>query len=174
MAEQKFLNALEVALRNEMKEREFYLKNAERTKNPLGRAMFQQIADEELEHFERLQELHEKWKAEGRWPATIPLEVKDTAVRSFLSDVIERIDKIVQTDEDELQAIRTAIDFEAKGASYYRKLRDEATDPHTKRFFDLLASIEHEHYLSLKDTEKYLTDPALWFPKTRIYNSENL
>jgi rubrerythrin len=168
MGERKFLNALEVALRNEMKEREFYLKNAERTKNPLGRAMFQQIADEELEHFERLKGLHEKWEAEGKWPTTIPLEVKNTVVRNILSDLIERIDKIVQTDEDELQAIRTAIDFEAKGASYYRKLRDEATDPHVKQFFNLLASIEHEHYLTLRDTEEYLTDPASWFPKTRI------
>ena len=168
MGERKFLNALEVALRNEMKEREFYLKNAERTKNPLGRAMFQQIADEEVEHFERLKELHEKWKSEGKWPATIPLEVRHTVVRNILSDLIERIDKMVQTDEDELQAIRTAIDFEAKGVSHYRKLRDEATDPKVKQFFDLLASIEHEHYLSLKETEEYLTDPASWFLKTRL------
>ena len=34
MNEKERLNALEVALNNEMKEREFYLKNAERTKNP--------------------------------------------------------------------------------------------------------------------------------------------
>ena len=35
--EKERLNALEVALNNEMREREFYLKNANRTKNPLGR-----------------------------------------------------------------------------------------------------------------------------------------
>jgi rubrerythrin len=168
MSERDFLNALDVALTNEMKEREFYLKNAERTKNPLGRAMFQQIADEELEHFERLKELHEKWKAGGKWPETLPLKVKNTVVRNILGNLIGRLDKIVQTDEDELEAIRTAIDFEAKGASYYRKLRDETTDPHVKQFFDLLASIEHEHYLSLKETEEYMTDPASWYPKTRI------
>jgi len=34
------LNALEVALNNETREREFYLKNAERTKNALGKRMF--------------------------------------------------------------------------------------------------------------------------------------
>jgi rubrerythrin len=34
MKEKENLNALEVALNNEMTEREFYLKNAERTKNP--------------------------------------------------------------------------------------------------------------------------------------------
>ena len=35
------LNALQVALNNEMKEHAFYLKNAQRTKNPVGKAMFE-------------------------------------------------------------------------------------------------------------------------------------
>ena len=165
MGEEQFLNALEVALSNEMKEREFYLKNAERTKNALGRVMFQQIADEELEHFERLKELHEKWASEGKWPEQIPLQVKKTSIRNILKDVIARIDKIVQTDEDELRAINTAIDFEAKGVSFYRKLRDQATDPQVRQFFDLIASIENEHCLSLKETKAYLTDPASWSPQ---------
>jgi rubrerythrin len=55
--EKERLNALDVALNNEMKEREFYLKNAERTKNALGEAMFKQIGDDELEHYARLQQL---------------------------------------------------------------------------------------------------------------------
>lgn len=37
MNEQERLNALEGALNNEMREREFYLKNAERTTNALGK-----------------------------------------------------------------------------------------------------------------------------------------
>ncbi len=48
------LNALEVALNNEMKERAFYLKHVQRTKNPIRKAMFWLIGDEELDHYERL------------------------------------------------------------------------------------------------------------------------
>jgi rubrerythrin len=166
MGKEGFLSALKVALTNEMREREFYLKNAERTKNLLGRSMFEQIADEELEHFEKLKELYEKWQGEGKWPGTVPVEVKGTRVKDVLKDALQKIDGVVQTDEDEVKAIRKAMDFEAKGVSYYRKLRDKATDPKVKDFFDLLASIEHEHYLSLKETEKYLTDPASWDIKT--------
>lgn len=161
-----FLSALKVALTNEMREREFYLKNAERTKNLLGRSMFQQIADEELEHFEKLKELHEKWQAEGRWPETIPVEVKGTRVKDVLKETLQKIDQVLQTDDDELKAIRKAMDFEAKGVSYYRDLGEKATDRKAKGFFDLLASIEHQHYLSLKETEKYLTDPSSWGTKT--------
>ena len=57
MKKEERLSAIEIALKNEKTEREFYLKNAERTKNPLGKAMFKQIADDELEHYERLKDL---------------------------------------------------------------------------------------------------------------------
>ncbi len=46
---------------NETRERAFYLKNAERTKNQVGKTMLRQIADEELEHYEGLNQLHERW-----------------------------------------------------------------------------------------------------------------
>ena len=70
-----------------------------------------------------------------------------------------------EKEDDDLKAIRTAIDFEEKGALHYAKLRDEVSDPKEKGFFDLLATIEREHFLSLKDTEEYLIDPASWYTK---------
>jgi rubrerythrin len=165
MKEQENLNALEVALANEMREREFYLKNAERTKNPVGKAMFNQIANEELEHYKRLKEVHERWERNEKWPETVPLKVKDTIVKNLLKDSVESVDKMPEKDDDDLKAVRTAIDFEAKGASHYAQLRDNVSDPKEKEFFNLLSKIEHEHYLSLKDTEEYLTDPASWYVK---------
>ena len=159
------LDALEVALNNEMRERAFYHQNAQRTKNPLGKAMFQQIGDEELEHYERLKELHQKWQEQGKWPPTVPLKVKDTVIKDVLKDVLKKVQELPEGDDDDLQAVRAAIDFEAKGTKYYGNLRDSSTDPKEKQFFDLLANIEQEHYLSLKDTEEYFIDPASWYRK---------
>jgi rubrerythrin len=166
MNEKENLNALNVALDNEMREREFYLKNAERTKNPVGKAMFTQIADEELEHYERLKEIHEKWQKNETWPETVPLKVKNTIVKDILKESLEKADAMAEKDDDDLKAIQTAIDFESKGVSHYAHLRDSVFDPKEKEFFNLLSTIEHEHYLSLKDTEEYLTDPASWYAKT--------
>ena len=165
MKEKERLSALEVALNNETREREFYLKNAKRSKNPLGKAMFQQIGDDELEHYERLKQLHQKWTKQEKWPGTVPLKVKDTIVKDVLLDFLKKVDKTAKSDADDLQAVRTAIDFEAKGAKYYAQLRDDVSDPKEKQFFDLLSRIENEHYLSLKDTEEYLTDPTSWYRK---------
>ncbi|MGO9136273.1 MAG: ferritin-like domain-containing protein [Syntrophales bacterium] len=157
------LNALKVALNNEMREHEFYLRNAERTNNPVGKAMFKQIAAEELEHYERLRQLHENWEKAKKWPETVPLKVKNTVVKNLLKEAAKNDPKKSKGDADDLKAIQTAIEFEAKGTEYYANLRNEVTDPKEKAFFGLLANIEHEHYVSLKDTELYMMDPATWF-----------
>ena len=164
------LNALEVALNNETREREFYIKNAKRTKNPLGKKMFKQIGDDELEHYQRLKQLHQKWEKQERWPETVPLKVKDTIVRDILLEFVKKIDMTARGDSDDLEAVRTAIDFEAKGAKYYAELRDSVSDLKEKQFFDLLSRMENEHYLSLKDTEEYFIDPASWYRKAEHHS----
>ncbi|MBW2002798.1 MAG: hypothetical protein JRI30_09835, partial [Deltaproteobacteria bacterium] len=113
-----------------------------------------------------LKEVHERWERNEKWPETVPLKVNDTIVKNILKDSIKGVDMMPEKDDDDLKAIQTAIDFEAKGVSHYAQLRDNVSDPKEKEFFNLLSKIEHEHYLSLKDTEEYLTDPASWYTKT--------
>jgi len=159
------LNALQVALNNETREREFYLKHAKRTKNALGKKMFQQIGDDELEHYERLKQLHQKWAKQEKWPETVPLKVRDTIVKDILLEFVKKVAETAKGDSDDLEAIRTALDFEAKGAKFYAELRDSVSTPKEKQFFDLLSKMENEHYVSLKDTEEYFIDPASWYRK---------
>lgn len=165
MKKEERLNALDVALTNEMREREFYLKSAERCRNKLGKSMFQQIADDELEHYERLKEIHARWKSEQKWPESLPVKVKGTAVKDILRDFLLKAEATVSSDNDDLKAVRTALDFEAKGEKFYALLRDASSDPKEKTFFELLSKMERQHYLSLKDTEDYFTDPEGWFRK---------
>ena len=160
------LNALKVALDNELREHEFYLSNARRTRNDMGRAMFQQIAGEELEHHERLKQLSQAWEKSGKWPETVPLQVKQTLVRDILKDMVNNAAAAEKSDAGDLEALRTAIDFEAKGATYYANLAAQLTDPREKAFFTMLADIEHEHYASLKETEEYFTNPAGYYQRT--------
>lgn len=159
------MSALEIALKNELMEHKFYMNNAARTANPVGRAMFEQIAAEELEHHERLKQLAGEWQKNGKWPETVPLKVKDTAVRAVFGKAAQAATKAAAGDSDDLAAVRTAIEFEAKGAMFYAELRDKSADPKEKAFFGLLSDIEHEHHVSLKNTEEYFVDPGAWYQK---------
>ncbi|MGD0021455.1 MAG: ferritin family protein [Smithellaceae bacterium] len=159
----KRMNALKFALENEQKEREFYLANARRTKNMAGKNMFKQIADEEKEHYEVLKKLNEKWQQQKKWPATVPLKVRKSLAGSILKAMAGKKAARIAGNEDDLKAIRTAIDFEARGVALYTKLEKESADPKEKAFFNLIASVERDHLLSLRDTEEFLTDPATWY-----------
>ena len=165
MDEKERLSALEVALGNETKERDFYLRNAERTQNPLGKAMFKRIAEDELEHYERLKGLHVKWAAQDKWPETVPLTVNNTNIRDILANTLKNIDKSAPADSGDLEAIKTAADFEQKGVIFYRDLAAASMDTRERDFFTLLSMIEYEHFLSLRDAEEYFEDPTSWFIK---------
>lgn len=151
---------LSVALRNERSERAFYLRNAERTRNRIAKAMFRRIADDELEHYRLLNRILKgsKENKSGDLPGEAATRVKEVLKEQILDAM-----KAPKTAASDLDAIRTAIDFEAKGASRYAELRDRAADPVAKRLFDLLASVEHEHFLALRELEELMTDPASWY-----------
>ena len=157
------LKALEVALENESREREFYLKNSKRTSHPLGSKMFAEIADDELEHFQRIQELYRRLKEKGKWPETIPFKVKNTEVRELFKETVQTLEKSAKADVDDFDAIKIAIEFEAKGEKFYEDLAGMTEDIQEKTFYQLLSSMEREHLLSLKDTHEYFRDPEGWY-----------
>ncbi|HDS17144.1 MAG TPA: hypothetical protein ENN66_11175 [Proteobacteria bacterium] len=161
--DQQRLDALETALSNELKEREFYLEHAARTRNPLGRTMFTRIADEELEHYQRLRELQKKWQQNEKWPQDIPLVVAGSNLQETMHGFLAREKFEEAGDQDDLEAIRTAIEFEQNGVAFYEKMRAAVSDPREKDFFALMAGIEGQHLKSLLLTEAFFLDPAQWY-----------
>ena len=125
--------------------------------------MFLQIANEELEHHERLKQLHEKWEKEEKWPKSVPLEVGASNLKTTMQEVIDATKNLKPGDADDLEAVRTAITFEADGVKFYEKLRDGSQDEREKAFFTLLATIENEHLQSLIESEAFFLDPAQWY-----------
>jgi rubrerythrin len=157
------IKALEVALDNESRERDFYLKHKERTTNPHGRSMFASIASDEDEHYKRILELHKRLQQEGKWPETVPLQVEGTKVKEVIRKLADSVDTSSKANRDDLEAVKIALDFETKGEMFYGNLAKNVEDAREKKFYELLASIEREHRLSLEDTYEYFKDPAGWY-----------
>jgi len=161
--EQDRIKALEVALKNESTERDFYLKHAARTKSEFGKKMFMSIANDEAEHYERIKALHKKLKEKGKWPERLALTVKGTKIKSVLNKLSKIAEKTAKADNNDLEAVKIAINFEKKGEKFYSDLQKSAVDPKEKTFFGMLADMEREHRLSLEDTRDYFKDPVSWF-----------
>ena len=158
------LEALKLALINEEKERDFYLAHAKRTKDPMGKQMFESIAADENEHYNRLVELHRKLEERNRWPDGFSIDMT-TRVTEALGRLVKEATDSPENDDDDVTAVRTAIEFEHKGEDFYERLAAQARDKSERRFFTLLASMEREHRLSLEDTLEYFTDPAEWMER---------
>src|SRR5512139_1555269 len=121
------IKALEVALKNESTERDFYLQHAARTKNEFGKKMFMD---------------------KGKWPERLALTVKGTKIKSVLNKMIKVPEKTAKADSNDLEAVKIAINFEKKGERFYTDLQKTATDPKEKAFFGMIAEMEREHRLS--------------------------
>ena len=161
----KRMSALKFALENEQREREFYLAHARRTKNLAGKNMFKQIANEEKQHYEMLKKLFAAWETKSKWPESISLKAKKSSAGHILKSMADKKASRIKGNDDDLKAVRTAIDFEARGMALYSKLEAGSTDPKEKAFFNLLANMEREHFMSLRETEEFLADPTSWYQK---------
>jgi rubrerythrin len=157
------IKALEIALNNEARERDFYLKHSQRTTNNMGKMMFATIASDEDEHYNRILNLHKRLIQEGKWPETVPIQVRGTEVKKVIQKVVDSVDTSSKANTDDMEAVKIAIDFETKGEKFYADLAKKVDNPMEKKFYEFLASIEREHRLSLQDTLEYFQDPAGWF-----------
>jgi rubrerythrin len=154
--------SIEMALKNERTEMQFYLDHAKRSKNPLARAMFQTCARDEAEHMSRIQHLHERLIAAGSWPAEMPIEVSGSNIKDVLDAQIGKKDA-EDHDMDDEKALEHAAAFESRGMEFYEKLALVCENPAERGFFTFLATIEREHYLSISETLFYLRDPEAWY-----------
>jgi rubrerythrin len=154
--------SIEMALKNEKTEMEFYRQQSKRSRNMLAKAMFDNLARDEQEHMERIAKLHKRLLSDGQWPVDMPIEVAGTDIKKTLDSLVGKTGADADHDADDLQALEKAIAFEAKGARFYAELAEACNNKMEKNFFKFLSRIEREHHLSVTDSLAYLKDPAGW------------
>ena len=154
--------SIELALKNESTERSFYLMEANRSKNDLAKSMFLQLAKDEEEHMNRIRELHETLLKDGKWPRDVAINVAGTNIRNVLDNLTSKAVSPTSHDDNDISALKKAIDFEAKGMDLYSKLSKLCDNQMERNFFEFLATIEKEHHHSLVDTLSYLENPEEW------------
>ena len=159
------MSSIELAIKNEKAEMEYYFGEAKRSKSPLAKSLFETLAADEKEHMTRLRDLHAKLTADGSWPVDLPIEVEGTNIGNVLKDVAKEQVSPTDHDLDDLGALKKGIEFEASGSKFYADLADACDNPQEKKFFSFLSQIEREHMLSMQDSLFYLEDPEGWFEK---------
>ena len=159
------LEALRMALQNEMDSYEFYVDIQKKYSNPVTKNLFKFLADQEHLHIAKIEEFDKELsihlkdlRTEFQFDTD---EVEDKAKTIFDLNVESFHKKI--NDEDELQPYRIALDVELLGYRYYKNAAEKTTDFNLKKFFTFLMREEQIHHSLIKNTLAYLQDPEHYY-----------
>ncbi len=153
---QEDIKALRVAIEAEREAYQNYSKAAKRTKNSRGKDMFQQLAEFEMNHYQKLKALLKSLEEHGEWilyegtnlkRKKIPLKPEKISGQDQLTD---------------LDALKIAIREEKKAKAYYQSLAELTKDPRGKDMYKRLASEEELHEKVLNDQYYSLHNTGIW------------
>jgi Fur family ferric uptake transcriptional regulator len=145
-------DALEMTLAVERRGYSFYTNASKKTKDPTARRMFENLAEEESEHLDRLQKEYRTLLEEHRWlrrePARLPVSRK---IANEIFPERELLSVDVQDSMTHLEALGLAIDLERKSHQFFNNFAKELDDPRGRKIFRDFAREERSHLEGLRD-----------------------
>lgn len=148
---------LEYAIQLERDGQAFYSEAAARTRNPLGKRMFEALAADERRHEQVLLALAGGSQAElgGEGP-------KRTLVTLFAT-LGEEIKAQLDADAGDVEVLGKALEMENASVAHYRRQAEAAPDVGRRALYERLVLEESEHVDILQSTEVYLERSRQWF-----------
>lgn len=148
-------SAIKVAMEAERKAATLYGDAAQKTANPLGRRLFNRLAEFERHHYDKLVELQNSLREQGVF---IKYEGKELSIPAP-----GEVDSIAAPNKMSMMKIITmAQDIELQAGARYTALARQTTDPSGQAMFERLAAEEQAHYRLLRDVYWNLNDRGVW------------
>jgi rubrerythrin len=146
--------ALGEAVKFESDGRDFYLRAAAEVRNPLAKAVFEALAEDEKEHVRRVREIYEELKDKPGWPTTTAMVARHSGVIDAFEKAALNLKEEVPADTTAEQALQTALDMEAKGLAFYRERLAKASCDAEAEFFKTLLAEEEVHRRAIEKVMK--------------------
>jgi rubrerythrin len=148
------LAALQMAIQTEIDGYNFYQQFAEQTEDPNARAMFEQLAQDEVMHLELLRNTKAMLEESGEWAAYKGVSLDLVEGAPIFSR--ERVEQNVVAYTSDLSALRVAFLIEKDAVDFYTRAADETDDPNGERMFRDLVKMEQGHLRLLEGEYNFL------------------
>jgi len=142
--------ALGEAVKFESDGRDFYLRAAEQAQDPLAKAIFLSLAEDEKDHVRRVREIYEELKDKPGWPDVSSMVARHSGVLDAFEEASARRVEAVAKDASAGRALRTAQEMEKKGLAFYRDRLSRASCDAEAEFFRRLVAEEEVHLATLE------------------------
>lgn len=159
------IEALEIAIQMEKDSYDFFINAARKTRDPKGKAIFNQVARDEIEHQEKFETLLNSLKETGQWIASE--EVKSVKKYKFVeeSNIFTegkaKHAKIRESTND-MEALKLAIDIEVDSIQFYKEKAEKIDDPKGKEIFNYVIQEEENHLTILRGEYDYVSNSGFW------------
>jgi rubrerythrin len=156
----KALGALRMALRVEQNGYRFYRRAAEETNDPQGKALFSQLAEDEVAHESIIRTRLKALEREGAWTAVADEEWPDPSRFAEGEPIFARKRPEVDVHDytSELTAVRMAYLIENSAVAFYTKAARETDDTVGRAMYEDLASWERSHQRILEQEYQFLAN----------------
>ncbi|ADD69347.1 Rubrerythrin [Denitrovibrio acetiphilus DSM 12809] len=155
------IGALKTAYEAEKEGMRSYLHFAKETNVAGGKDMFIQLALDEVDHMELIQNFMEKTlKGETFTTVEVPAGRLSKIMPDLQDASRQKIDKASVSDE---QALKIAMEQEVKARTFYLEEAGKADDAVVKELFEKLAGVEQKHYDILKAELDFMHEDGFWF-----------
>ncbi len=171
----KTSDALKVSIDFERRGVGLYLQLAGKTKNPLSRRLYYNLAQQEIQHVLKFEDIYEDLKQHNNWPRWTVEEGEklEFVIKEFFHSV--KKDNLIKL-ADNVKGLELAMDIEKKGYAMYQGFLNKAKDANEKLFYRELLKQENSHYEALANVHLYLTQTSDWFSEeeSKVWNWMNL
>ena len=138
-----------------------YLGFARSTRDLTGKNMFIRLALDEFEHMTLLERQKDSLLEGKSW-------VKARIERSEIEEIVPRlvareVRSRGEEGQNELSALRTALDLEERGIAFYEQQASGAASDDAKKMFERLAEMERAHAELIQAQIDYITGTGYWF-----------
>ncbi len=154
-------DALTAALDFEVQGRKFYLRTAEQASDPLSRKLFQTLAEDELRHQERFQQIFSRIQQGATWPQPAPAHA--TLVEEEIHGFFAANRETLKPGTTTLEGYEFALRLEKTSIELYSKYARESGSAAERAFYEALIAEERGHLEAIQNVHYFLTQPGDWY-----------
>ena len=169
----KRVSSLEFAHDFEVKGVNLYMRLAAKTSNILAKKVFYSLAQQEVDHARRIDEISAQLKANKGWK---PVTLENAGnVENQVKKFFNSASKVQLNKRANLKGYETAIKMEQKGYAAYEQFYNKAKGNAEKAFFKQMMAEENKHLEALNNVYAYLTGNEDWIQaeESRTWNWMN-
>ncbi len=166
------MNVFEFAMKMEEDGRKYYEDRAAATENPALKRIWQQLAEDEVKHYEIFRRFRD-----GEVPSAAEMAATGTAILEGTKTVFEEYaakEDLTSFSGDEIAAWEKALQMEVDTEKFYREKVAEEKEEQVCKSFDLLADEEKKHVHLIEHVLEFLHQPKQWLDDAEWSNLDQM